>query len=375
MRPTKVVINLSAFKQNVIQIQNNLKKDTGLMAIVKANAYGHGASVISREALSLGVNWLGVAIPEEGAELRNKGIKAPILVLGPIDETQMQTVIEYNLTQTIFSPSTARMLNHQAKLQDKCVSIHLKIDTGMGRIGIQTQSELLNMIEVINQLHNLKLEGVFTHYATSDEKDKAFILSQLKRFNEFLDILSKYKMNIKWIHSANSGAIIRYPDTHFNLVRAGISLYGYFPSDDIVDYKLNLQPILEWKTRVAYIKKIPIGSSVSYGRDFVAQVPTTVATLPIGYADGYNRLLSCKGWVLIHGQRAPIIGRVCMDQTMVDVSHIPDVRTGDTVTLIGKQGAQSITADDLARLCGTISYEILTAIAARVPRVYIRENI
>jgi len=372
MRPTKVVVDLAKLDYNMQQLIHLVGGSAAVMAIVKANAYGHGAVEVARQALASGASWLGVAIPEEGEELRKAGIKAPILVLGGIDDSQARLVAEWDLVQTVFSEETLMALEREAKRLDKEVSVHLKIDTGMGRIGIRNIKEARKICEAISRLEHIKLQGAFTHFASSDEADNSFTQVQMRSFEKFIEGIQEFtQKSLKWVHAANSAAIIRYPDTYLNMVRAGISMYGYYPSKDVASTSIHLKPILEWRTRIVYIKEVEEGEGISYGRTFISPRKARIATLPVGYADGYNRLLSNKGWVLIHGQKAPVVGRVCMDQIMVDVTDISSPKVGDEAVLLGEEGGNRITADDLAELCGTISYEILTSISQRVPRYYV----
>lgn len=371
MRPSKVVIDLAKLDRNIKNIRGVLKPNTQLMAIVKADAYGHGAIGVAHQALVSGASWLGVAIPEEGAELREAGITAPILVLGGIDETQIKTVVEYDLTQCVFSLEVAKLLNYEAQRLNKKIAIHLKVDTGMGRIGLVDIDSIRKFCCEVQSCSHLVLEGIFTHFAAADEEDKSFTNLQIKRFSNILEALRSDGVHFKWVHAANSAAIIDCHDAHFNLVRAGIAMYGYYPSTAVKRSLVPLEPVLQWETKVVHVKDIGKGDSVSYGRTFIADGPMRIATLPVGYADGYSRLLSNRGWVLIHGRRAPIVGVVCMDQVMVDVTRIPDVKPGDIAVLIGTQGNETISAEDIARLCGTISYEVLTGIGRRIPRIYV----
>ncbi len=371
MRPSKVIIDLAKLDRNIKNIKRMLKPNTHLMAIVKADAYGHGAIGVAHQALVSGASWLGVAIPEEGAELREAGITAPILVLGGIDETQVKTVVEYDLTQCVFSLDVARLLNYEAQRLNKKIAVHLKVDTGMGRIGLVDVESIRKFCSEIKPYSHLILEGIFTHFAAADEEDKTFTNQQMKRFSNILDVLASDGVKFKWVHAANSAAIIDCPDAHFNLVRAGIAMYGYYPSTAVKRSLVPVEPILQWETKVVHVKDVGKGDSISYGRTFIAERPMRIATLPVGYADGYSRLLSNRGWVLIHGRKAPIVGVVCMDQVMVDVTHISGVKPGDSAVLIGTQGDETISAEDIARLCGTISYEVLTGIGRRIPRIYI----
>lgn len=373
MRTTKAIINLSNLDHNIKELIKLLKPDTSFMAVVKANAYGHGAFEVASQALESGASFLGVATPDEGVELREAGIKAPILVLGGIEISDVETVSQYDLTQCVFSTDLLKGLNKEGIKRGKRINIHIKTDTGMNRIGISRVEELDRFLKEAKELSNLRLEGIFTHFATADETDKAFTREQLERFTEMLKVLKKHSIKPKWVHAANSAAILNCPDTHFNLVRAGLSMYGYYPSSIADKTQAKLLPVMQLETRILCIKEVNRGESISYGRTFYAISPMRVATLPIGYADGYKRILSNKGHVLIAGIKAPVVGRICMDQMMVDVTHIPQAKHNDTAVLIGVQHNSSVDADYLANLCDTISYEILTSVSSRVRRVYTKD--
>ena len=374
MRTTKAVINLCNLDHNVKELIKLLKPGTSFMAVVKANAYGHGAYVVSSQALKSGASCLGVATAEEGAELREAGIKAPILVLGGIDISDVETVSQFDLDQCVFSTDLLDGLNKEGIKRGKRINIHIKIDTGMNRIGISRVEELARFLKEAKELSNLRLDGIFTHFATADEADRTFTREQLERFTEMLNIVKKHNLQPKWVHAANSAAILVSPDTHFNLVRAGISMYGYYPSSEMDKTQVSLLPVMQWETRILCVKEVNQGESISYGRTFYAPTPMRIATLPIGYADGYKRILSNKGHVLIAGVKAPVVGRICMDQMMVDVTHIPQAKPNDAVILLGMQHDASIDADYLANLCDTISYEILTSVSVRVRRIYTTDN-
>lgn len=372
MRPTRAYVDLTKLEENIksiLQLMRSNRSHADYMAVVKADGYGHGAVEVSRCATSLGVKWLGVAIPEEGMELRLAGIKEAILILGPIDTSEAELVVEYDLIPTVFSKDILLLLNRLGARHKKPVPVHIKLDTGMGRIGIGEDGELLDFLSTLRGLPYIDPQGVFTHFATSDEIDRSFTLDQSKRFEDMLSLCRAQGFSFKYIHAANSAAAIGHPDSHFDLVRVGISMYGYCPAyqRDL----LNLVPILEWHTKVMHIKEVDIDTPISYGCTFTTRSKTKVGTLPVGYADGYNRLMSNRGHVLIGGKKAPIIGRICMDQTMVDITHIPNVRVGDDVILMGRQLERSITAEDIAVLCNTIPYEVLTGISKRVDRIYI----
>ncbi len=371
MRPTRALINLGRLRQNIRNLKSLISGETSLMAVVKANAYGHGLLQIAKCSAESGAAWLGVALPEEGAELRENGISLPILVLGDVSEEQCETVIKYNLTQAVPSLKTARYLNSIAQYTGRKVGIHLKLDTGMGRIGFHNVDELRTAIKELHSMKGIFIDGAFTHFAAADEIDPDYTIIQIKRLENMQQIIQDAGFTLNWIHASNSAGLLMFPKAHYNLVRCGISLYGYYPSAHVEKHaKISLVPILQWETRIVYIKTLEAGSSVSYGRSFIASSTRKVATLPVGYADGYSRLLGNRASVLIRGKRAPVIGRVCMDQIMVDITHIPEAAVGDKAVLLGEQGAEKITADELADLCGTISYEILTSISQRVPRIY-----
>jgi alanine racemase len=371
MRPTRALINLDRLKQNIKNLISLTSGETSLMAVVKANAYGHGLLQIAKCAAESGAAWLGVALPEEGAELRENGISLPILVLGDVSEEQCETVIKYNLTQTVPSLETARCLNSIAQHTGGKVRIHLKLDTGMGRIGFHNADELKTAIKEMQGMKGISIDGAFTHFAAADEIDPDYTIVQINRLENMKQIIQDAGFTLNWIHASNSAGVLMFPKSHYNLVRCGISMYGYYPSAYIEKHaKVSLFPVLQWETRIVYVKTLKAGSSVSYGRSFIASSSRKVATLPVGYADGYNRLLGNRASVLVRGKRAPVIGRVCMDQIMVDITHIPEAAVGDQVVLLGEQGAEKVTADELADLCGTISYEILTSISQRVPRIY-----
>lgn len=370
MRPTRVEIDVNKLENNIDIIKGQLSPGTEIMAVVKANAYGHGIVEVSRRALSFGALSLGVAIPEEGAQLRGAGIECDILILGGVDPSQLDLVLDYDLSLCLFSVDMARRVNKIGTKMGKKVKVHVKIDSGMGRIGLRDKDKVLKLCDAISEMDYLFLEGIFTHFSSADEPDGGYTLDQLTNFKGIVHVVKRAYGSPKWIHAANTASIFSYPQAHFNIVRAGIGLYGYLPQHGIGD-TMGIEPILSWHTKVVHVKQVEEGTSISYGRTYTAKGPRIVATLPVGYGDGYSRLLSNRGWVLIKGRRAPIIGNICMDQMMVDVTNIPGVEIGEDVVLIGQQGEESILADELAGLCGTISYEVLTNIGSRVPRIYI----
>lgn len=340
------------------------------MAVVKANAYGHGALETAKVVLSNGARSLAVARVEEAKELRKAGIDAPILLLGYTPGTQFDEVLDLNLIQTVYSLEMAEALNSVAERQGKLTKIHIKVDTGMGRLGLRPGKAALNDILKAAKLPHLIPEGIFTHFASADSKDKTYALLQLELFISFLEELCKDGLEFPIRHCANSAALLDLPQTYLNMVRPGIIIYGLYPSDEIRN-SLNLKPAMSFKTRVAQLKKVPAGYKISYGSTYQTPQPTDIAVISAGYADGYSRLLSSRGNVLVNGQRARVVGRVCMDQCMVDVGHINVVYPGDEVVLFGSCGAETITVEEIAKLTGTISYEIVCMVNSRVPRFYL----
>lgn len=370
MRPTHAEIDLSAVSANVSLACRLAGRDTQVMAVVKADAYGHGAVPVSKAALEAGATWLGVAVPEEAVPLRAAGITSRILVLGPIAPDQADLVVTLDLDQTVCDPSLAEAVDRAARARGRVISLHLKVDTGMHRVGIRPQ-QVQSVAERIAALRSVRLVGLMTHLATAEAEDPAFSREQLARFAEAERGLAAAGVRVSVRHAANSAALIFLPQARLDLVRPGIMLYGCHPRGRQRHIEPLLTPALRLRTVISHIQQVARGDSVSYGRTFVAPRDLCVATLPVGYADGYGRLLSNQGHVLIRGLRVPIVGRVCMDMTMVDVTRASDARVGDEVVLIGRQGAEEITADDVAELQGTISYEVLCRIGPRVPRIYL----
>ncbi len=365
-------INVNALAHNIHQLRNITSPQAELMAVVKANAYGHGAEQVARTALASGATQLGVARVSEALELREAGIDAPLLVLGFTVPEEYPLLLEYNLIQTVYNMEIARGLSTTASQADKKAQVHIKVDTGMGRLGLLPDSSGMRDILNIARLPHLELAGIFTHFATADSRDKCYARQQWQKFIGFLAKLARGGIEFPCRHAANSAAILDMPETHLDMVRAGIAVYGVWPSSELANRHLDLQPVMAVKSRIAHIKKVPAGFGVSYGATYITPAPTIIATIPVGYADGYSRLLSSRGEVLIHGQRTPVIGRICMDQFMVDVGNIPNAEPGDEVVLLGYQGNEEITADDIAEKIDTISYEVLCAInCRRVPRYYI----
>lgn len=369
-RPTWVEINLNNIKFNLKQIKARVSDKTIVMAVVKADAYGHGAVLVAKAVVEAGANRLAVAVPEEGIELRKAGFELPIQVLGEVLPEQVSLLAEYDLIPTLSKLETAVELNKISVNLGIKQQVHLKVDTGMGRIGVLPE-KAVEFAQKINKFSHLELEGLMTHFAKADEEDKKYTRQQWQRFNNIIKSLEMVGIKVPIKHCANSATIIDLPAMELDMVRAGIMLYGLRPSDE-VDQEIQLKPALSWKARVVYLKELQKGHGISYGASYVTQNKTKIATIPLGYADGYFRLLSNKGTVLIKGQIAPIRGRICMDQFMVEVTDIYDVDIGDEVVLIGNQYDKEISACTLANLCGTINYEIVSRISKRVPRVYVK---
>ena len=375
-------IDLQAIAHNVWELRRVTRPQARLMVAVKGNAYGHGTVNVSRAAVAHGADALGVARIDEGVELRQAGLDVPILVFGYTPPSLAPRLIDYRLTQTVGSLDTARAYSDAIQNLGQTLTVHLKVDTGMGRLGLLPDSgqyassgmpamgRALKEVLQIRQLPGLKLEGIYTHFASADSANKTFTRKQLSRFTRFLTELKDAGIDGLIRHAANSAAIIDLPESHLDMVRAGISLYGLYPSDEVGKDRIDLIPVMTLKARIIHLKQVAAGFKVSYGSTYTTSGPTTIATIPVGYADGYSRLLSNRGQMLVHGQRAPIAGRICMDLTMLDVGHIADVHLDDEVVIFGRQGKASLSADELAAHIDTINYEIVAALTARIPRVY-----
>jgi alanine racemase len=362
------MIDLDALVHNYQQVVR-CAAGRKILAVVKADAYGHGAVEVSRRLLEHGANMLGVALVEEGRALRDAGINAPILMMGALFPEQAEAVVAGRLTPVVFTMPVAHALSAAAKKQGTTIPVHVKIDTGMGRIGILPE-EALSFIEALRKLGCITVEGLMTHFADADLCDKQYASYQVGRLEKLLDILNRKGIDISVRHAANSAAVLDFPEGLLTMVRPGLMLYGYNPLAERKSGGADLRPVLSLATRIIYLKEVPAGTPISYGRTYVTKQRSTIATLPIGYADGYSRSLSNKGAALVRGRRALLVGRVCMDMCMLDVTDIPDVREGDDAVLIGSQGKEQITADDIAAETGTVSYEVLCGISNRVPRIY-----
>ena len=366
--PTYATVNLAALAHNLSCITRYLSPDCEILAIVKANAYGHGAVETAQALVRQGIGRFAVASLDEGIALRHAGINASIVVLGALFEQQIADLVANTLTPVISDGRILSSLTKAARSHQAPYPIHLKVETGMGRLGFSPE-ELLSLLDSSLVQRPLQVEGLMTHLADADGKDTAFTEQQLGVFRTVLEQVRQRGVTLPFVHTANSAAIVRFPAAHFSLVRPGIMLYGYHTLPTTVPAP-DLKPVLSLHTTIAQLRTIPRGGSVSYNGTFVATRPTRIAVLPIGYADGYSRRLSHRGSVLIQGRRAPIVGLVCMDMIMVDVTDLAPVHVGETATLIGQQGGESIWADEVATWIGTIPYEVLCGIGSRVPRLY-----
>lgn len=367
-------IDLDALIHNVNTCKARLSDGSIFMPVVKADGYGHGAVPLSRVLVENGIERLAVATLEEAITLRHNGIEVPIMILGYTPDDRAHLVIEYDLIQTVYKYDMAKNLSKLASDDNKKAKIHIKLDTGMGRIGFIPHDASLEIVTDILRLPGLCVEGIFTHFSKADEVDKTYTMEQLNKFNRFVLALEDRGFHIPIKHTANSAGIIDVDSSHKDVVRLGISLYGFYPSKYVMKDKVDLQPVLSLISHIIHIKEVEAGTYIGYGGTHVTTDRAVIATIPVGYADGYDRLLSSKGHVLIRGRRAPIVGRICMDQFMVDITHIEDVEDLDEVVLIGKQGHEEITADEIAEIKGTINYEVVCQLGKRIPRVYIRNK-
>ena len=373
-RPTWAEVSLSALTENYLRLKRHLAADgqvRPLMAVVKANAYGHGAVECARALEAVGADWFGVALVEEAVELRQAGIVQPVFCLGGFWRTQGELIVEHDLTPALFRMDLAEELNECAKAAGRVASFHLKVDTGMGRLGVQL-SELAEFASALRSLNHINLDGVLTHFADADGLETDYTEGQISRFNKAVSILRELGFQPTWLHMANSAGLHAYPEAHGNLARAGAAMYGLVR--DVLSSRLEplpLKPVLALKSRIVLLKTVPAGTSLGYGCTFTTARESRIATLPIGYADGFHRAHSNNGRVIVRGRFAPVVGRVSMDLTVLDVTDVPSVELGDQVVLLGAQQGLRISAEDLAAEVGTISYEILTSISGRVPRIYV----
>ena len=362
-------INLSALRHNISAIKSRVADGAKFCAVVKADAYGHGAVAVAREAVAQGADYLAVAVLSEAVKLREAGFTTPILILGPTQPQEADVVVRYRITQAVFTVEQAAALAAAALRQHTHAKVHLAVDTGMGRIGVRPGNAGA-VAAAIAGLPGIWLEGMFSHFASADSKDKMYAAEQFRRFQEAVAAVEARGIKLELRHIANSAAILEMPETHLDMVRAGIILYGLWPSDE-VEHVIDLRPVMKVKARLSCVKDYHPGETVSYGRTFMAAREMRVGTLPVGYADGYTRLYAGKAVVEIKGQRVPVVGRICMDQCMVDVTDVAGARVGDEAVLFG---SPTLTADEAADWLGTINYEVVCMISPRVPRVYVEDK-
>jgi len=367
-RPTICAIDHEALRSNLRQIRDKVGSRVKILCMVKANGYGHGAAEISQTLVGAGADAFGVATLEEAVQLRQAGIQALLIVLAGVFPDQLGTFVQHKLTPVVHDSLSLKALDRESSRRHVQVGVHLKIDTGMGRLGFLA-AEADQWIASIKQTESLRIEGLFSHFSHAESVHGDYTQKQLEIFKHVLGQLRSASVIPDLVHLANSAATITLPAAYFDMVRPGLILYGVYPSSNMKE-QMHLKPVLSWKTKILQLKNVPSGTSVSYGQTYVTERESLIATLPIGYADGYPRLLSNRGEALVRGQRVPIAGRVCMDLTMIDVTDIRNVRQGDEVLLLGRQGAAEISADEIAAWANTISYEILTSIGARVPRIH-----
>lgn len=373
-RPMWIEIDLDKLAHNIKEIRRIINPDTKYISVVKADAYGHGAVEAAKVCMECGVDMLAVSMLDEALELIQSGIKGDILILGYTPPNASDMVVQNGIIQTCYSYGLAKALSDSAVKLGKTARIHIAVDTGMSRIGFQTKYEDVLEIRKISELPNLKIEGIFTHFASADSSDREYTKQQYKKFNEFLNKLSSLKIDVGMKHASNSAGVLNFPDLDLDAVRPGIIQYGLLPSDEAVKTGADLKPVMSVKANVTHVKEVEEGTSISYGRKFVTSRKSRIVTLPVGYADGYSRLLFNKAKVIINGKLAPVVGAICMDQCMVDATDVGDVKVGDEVILMGRDGDVAISADDIAAEMGTINYEIICMFSKRVPRVYIKNG-
>lgn len=368
--PTWVEIDLDAFKWNLERIRERVP-GVSILLVVKADAYGHGAIRISRFAVECGVDMLGVATVDEGVQLRKAGITIPVLVLSPTLENELEKLIDNDLSASVSTVGFAESAAELARKKGKTCRVHIEVDTGMGRAGLAFASAL-ESVRRICELENLEAEGIFTHFPAADS-DEDYTRDQIRMFTGLVGRLSEQGISFRYVHAANSAAVINFPSSHFNMIRPGLSIYGHTPSVGLKD-RVNIVPVLSFKTRLLLVRKFPAGSSISYGRTYITERETAVGTIPVGYGHGICHRLSNRGEVLFRQQRVPIIGRVTMDMTMIDLTGFENPMVGEEVVIFGRQAEKQISVDEVAEWDGTLNYEVLTRISKRVVRVYIKSG-
>ena len=369
-KPNWVEIDLDAIAHNCREIKKWIGEKTELAAVIKGNAYGHGIVMIAKIALENGATRFAAARVDEGIVVRKAGIEAPIVVLGYVPAEEMRAVVKWRITPPIMHWHTAKAVSEISSAQGVVTPVHVKVDTGMGRFGL-LPDEVVDFVKRLIALPGIRLEGLYTQFAVADETDKTYTYKQWDVYKKVLKDLEEAGISIPIRHICNSAATLNFPEMHLEMVRCGTAIYGHYPSP-VTNHSVSLRPAMTLKSRVGRIRTLPPGSSISYGRTYITTRPTTVALVPIGFGDGLSRQLSNKGSVLIRGKRAPIVGRICMDQCIVDVSGIPEVQQDDEVVLFGRQGGAEITAKEMASLMDSINYVVLETVAARVPRVYLK---
>ena len=374
VRPTYVEINLDNLAHNFREIEKIVKKDTIVMPVIKANGYGHGSIELAKLYKSIGAKRFAVSLLSEGIELSKAGIKEPILILNYTPSSQMEQVVEHNLIQTIYRLEDAIILSEKAQQKDRNVKIHIKVDTGMSRLGFLPEDDSIEEILKIIQLKNIEVEGIYTHFAKADEVDKTFTKTQYNRFQWVVEALEKKGEDIPIKHVSNSAAIIDIPEYNLDIVRPGIILYGYYPSDEVMKEKIDLKPAMTLKSLISNIKTLPKETGISYGHLFTTEKESKIATVPIGYADGYTRMLTGKGDAYVGDRRVPIAGKICMDQLMLDITGLDDIKIGEEVVFFGVGNPDYPSVDEVAKKLGTINYEIICMMGRRLPRVYTKEG-
>lgn len=368
-------VDLDAIEYNVDMMKNNIQENTEMIAVLKTDAYGHGAIQIAKLLEAKSFIWgYAVATADEAMILRERNIKKPILVLGYVFPEQMEDMIQNEIRFTCFEMEMAVAISEMARKLNKEAILHIKLDTGMGRIGFFINEDCANKIVDISKLPGLKLEGMFTHFAKADEIDKTYTNMQIEKYVWMKNRLCEKGITFSYYHTCNSAGIIDVKEANMDLVRAGISIYGLYPSEEVIKENVPLKPAMSLISHVVFVKEVEAGTAISYGGTYVTDKPTVIATIPVGYGDGYPRSLSNKGYVLIHGKKAPICGRVCMDQFMVDVTNIENVKAGDEVVLVGHSGDENLPVEVLSDLSGRFNYEFVCCLSKRIPREYIKDN-
>jgi alanine racemase len=368
-RPTRALVDLDAYRENIQLVKKRIGPERGIVAVVKANGYGHGMLEIARAALDEGAAMLGVATVDEAVMLRRLGFHLPVIILGPIFPKDSEAILAHDITASIGSLEVARALDRTARTWKKKPRVHVKVDTGMGRFGFWHE-EMPGVLDALKRLKGVVFEGIFTHFSESDGRSRIFTLEQLRQFRRVLELCRAKSLEPPIKHAANSGAILQFPEAFFDLVRPGIMLYGLLPSLE-VSRTLNIQPVMTLVSKVVLVRDVRRGRYLSYARTYRTKSRRRIATIPFGYGDGYPRAFSNRGYVIIRGRKAPIVGRVTMDQILVDVTRIPNVAVGDDVLIYGRQGKHYIPIEEVAASIGSISYELVCAVTQRVPRVYV----